>query len=41
MTFINPKTRKIDDFWISFYKKQNLEVPEGQPGCNPNGLAAS
>jgi len=41
MTFINPKTRKIDDFWISFYRKQNLEVPEGQPGCNPNGLAAS
>lgn len=41
MTFINPKTGKTDDFWIDFYKKQHLEVPEGKPGCNPNGLAAS
>ncbi|MFD2289052.1 hypothetical protein GJU39_13285 [Pedobacter petrophilus] len=41
MTFINPKTGKTDDFWINFYKKQNLEVPEGKLGCNPNGLAAS
>lgn len=41
MTFIYPKTGKTDDFWIDFYKKQHLEVPEGKPGCNPNGLAAS
>lgn len=41
MTFINPKTGKTDEFWIEFYKKQNLEVPEGKLGCNPNGLAAS
>lgn len=41
MTFINPKTGSIDNYWISFYKKQNLEVPQGQLGCNPNGLAAS
>lgn len=41
MTFINPETGKTDDFWKAFYKKQNLEVPEGKPGCNPNGMAAS
>lgn len=41
MSFINPKTKKTDEFWIEFYKKQNLEVPEGKLGCNPNGLAAS
>ncbi|WP_293915239.1 MULTISPECIES: YiiX/YebB-like N1pC/P60 family cysteine hydrolase [unclassified Sphingobacterium] len=41
MTFINPETGKTDDFWKTFYKKQNLEVPEGKPGCNPNGMAAS
>ncbi|MGJ1196579.1 YiiX/YebB-like N1pC/P60 family cysteine hydrolase [Sphingobacterium spiritivorum] len=41
MTFINPETGKTDDFWKAFYTKQNLEVPEGQPGCNPNGMAAS
>jgi hypothetical protein len=41
MTFIDPKTGKTNEFWIGFYKKKNLEVPEGKPGCNPNGLAAS
>ncbi|UIR54581.1 hypothetical protein LZQ00_09875 [Sphingobacterium sp. SRCM116780] len=41
MTFINPATGKTDEFWIDFYHKQNLAVPEGKLGCNPNGLAAS
>jgi len=41
MTFVDPKTGKINEFWTEFYKKKNLEVPEGKPGCNPNGLAAS
>ena len=41
MTFINPKTGKIDEFWQSFYDKLNLNVPEGKPGCNPNGLSQS
>jgi len=41
MTFIDPKTGKINEFWQEFYRKKNLRVPEGEPGCNPNGLAAS
>jgi len=41
MTFINPATNKIDSYWLNFYTKLGLEVPEGQLGCNPNGLAAS
>lgn len=41
MTFIDPKTGKTNAFWEEFYAKKNLEVPEGEPGCNPNGLAAS
>lgn len=41
MTFIDPKTGKINAFWEEFYAKKNLKVPEGEPGCNPNGLAAS
>lgn len=41
MTFIDPATGKTNAFWKDFYQKKNLEVPEGQPGCNPNGLAAS
>ena len=40
MTFVNPKTGKTDVAWEAFIK-QNLEVPEGKPGCNPNGMVAS
>lgn len=41
MNFKNPTTNQIDDFWTEFYKKQQLEVPQDQPGTNPNQLAAS
>ncbi|OOG76854.1 hypothetical protein B0E43_06975 [Algoriphagus sp. A40] len=41
MTFKDPKTGQTDTYWAEFYKKLGMEVPEGQPGCNPNGLAAS
>ncbi len=41
MTFIDPKTGKTNAFWEKFYQDRNLKVPEGEPGCNPNGLAAS
>ncbi|WBV61691.1 YiiX/YebB-like N1pC/P60 family cysteine hydrolase [Chryseobacterium camelliae] len=41
MTFIDPKTGKTNEFWQKFYQEKNLNVPEGELGCNPNGLAAS
>lgn len=41
MTFMDPKTGKMNAFWEEFYAKKNLKVPEGEPGCNPNGLAGS
>ncbi|WP_082498324.1 YiiX/YebB-like N1pC/P60 family cysteine hydrolase [Chryseobacterium sp. Leaf180] len=41
MTFIDPKTGKTNAYWQNFYSKKNLKVPEGELGCNPNGLAAS
>ncbi|WP_082504559.1 MULTISPECIES: YiiX/YebB-like N1pC/P60 family cysteine hydrolase [unclassified Chryseobacterium] len=41
MTFIDPKTGKTNEFWQNFYNKKNLKVPEGELGCNPNGLAGS
>lgn len=41
MTFVDPKTGKVNTFWEEFYAKKNLKVPEGEPGCNPNGLASS
>ncbi|WP_262151812.1 YiiX/YebB-like N1pC/P60 family cysteine hydrolase [Chryseobacterium foetidum] len=41
MTFKDPKTGKTNEFWQDFYNKKNLKVPEGELGCNPNGLAGS
>lgn len=41
MTFIDPKTGKTNEFWQEFYRKKGLKVPEGELGCNPNGLASS
>ena len=33
--------QKTNAFWAKFYQDKNLQVPEGEPGCNPNGLASS
>ena len=41
MTFQDPETHQFHPVWVEFYQKQNLEIPEGEPGCNPNGMAAS
>lgn len=41
MTFKDPKTGETDKFWESYYQKQGIPVPEGELGCNPNGLARS
>lgn len=41
MTFKNPNTDTFDDFWIQFYKRQGIPIPEGKLGCNPNGMAAN
>jgi hypothetical protein len=41
MTFKNPVTGEFDTTWVKHYQKLNMEIPEGFPGCNPNGMAAS
>ena len=41
MNFTNPKTGKIDEFWVNFYAKKKLTVPQDEPGTNPNQLAES
>ncbi len=41
MTFIDPETGRFQKTWVSYYQKLGIEIPEGQPGCNPNGMAAS
>ncbi len=39
MSFKNPDTGETADFWIRYYQNLNEEIPEGLPGCNPNGLS--
>lgn len=41
MNFKNQETGKIDDFWVDFYRKKGKEVPQDEPGTNPNQLASS
>ena len=40
MTFKNP-SGDFHPFWVEHYKKLDIEIPEGMPGCNPNGMATS
>lgn len=41
---LEPMTFKVDgrthEFWEKYYHELGMDVPEGLPGCNPNGLAA-
>lgn len=41
MNFKNNETGIIDNFWVEFYRKKGKEVPQDQPGTNPNQLATS
>ena len=41
MNFKNKETGIIDNFWIDFYRKKGEEVPQDEPGTNPNQLATS
>lgn len=41
MNFKNPETGKFDDYWIDFYAKKNLKIPQDEPGTNPNQIAES
>jgi len=41
MTFKNSETNTFHNGWIEHYKKLGIAIPEGQLGCNPNGMASS
>ncbi len=41
MTFKDPTTGEFFPTWVDFYENLGMVIPEGLPGCNPNGLAAS
>lgn len=42
---LNPMTFKASNdslfhpFWQQYYDSLKIEIPEGEPGCNPNGMA--
>ncbi|MGQ1788322.1 YiiX/YebB-like N1pC/P60 family cysteine hydrolase [Saccharicrinis sp. GN24d3] len=40
MTFIDPATGNFHTDWVEHYQKLGVNIPEGMPGCNPNGMAA-
>ena len=41
MTFKDPQTGEFHPEWVEYYEKMGRAIPEGLPGCNPNGMAAS
>jgi len=41
MTFKKEGTDEILPYWIEYFEKLNLLVPEGKPGINPTGLSRS
>ncbi|MCZ4696277.1 hypothetical protein DWB61_16565 [Ancylomarina euxinus] len=41
MTFKDSKTGTFHSVWVDYYKELGVEIPEGKPGCNPNGMSES
>jgi uncharacterized protein YycO len=41
MTFKDPENGEFIPVWVEYYKQLGISIPEGEPGCNPNGMAAS
>lgn len=41
MTFIDPETGAYHPYWVDYFEKLGIQIPEGYLGCNPNGMASS
>jgi len=41
MTFKEPNSDVYFQVWIDYYKNLNIEIPEGELGCNPGGISTS
>ncbi|MFP9113139.1 YiiX/YebB-like N1pC/P60 family cysteine hydrolase [Flavobacterium sp. RHBU_3] len=41
MTYKQPDTDEYFAAWVEYYKKLDMPIPEGLPGCNPGGLSRS
>lgn len=40
MTFKNINSEEYNTGWVNHYKSLHMQIPEGEPGCNPNGMAS-
>ncbi|MCL2412602.1 MAG: hypothetical protein FWC98_00505 [Bacteroidales bacterium] len=41
MTFKAPNSTEFLPFWVEYFANLNMQIPEGEPGLNPNGMARS
>ena len=41
MTFKSPKSNEYFEVWADYYENLQMEIPEGQLGCNPGGISTS
>ena len=41
MTFKKAETDEILPYWVAYFEKLRISVPEGRPGINPTGLSRS
>jgi len=41
MTFQCPNRHDFLPYWVDYFAKLNIPIPEGKPGLNPNGMARS
>ncbi|RQO32139.1 hypothetical protein DBR32_00560 [Taibaiella sp. KBW10] len=41
MTYKDPETKQFYPVWVDYFKKLQMDIPEGLPGCNPGGMSTS
>lgn len=41
MNFRNPQTGQIAQHWVDLYRSMGMDVPQDQPGTNPNDMSAA
>ena len=41
MTFKTANSDEFYPYWISYFQDLGIDIPEGQPGLNPNGMSLS
>lgn len=39
MTYKEPGSDNFFPVWVEHFAKQGIEIPEGEPGCNPGGMS--